>query len=114
MDARALVGAVLAPHDGEDAELGVGGLAAEDLDHLLILTGRELMLGDDFGGEGGAHAVTAARGIACSMDWNTIRPSVEPIRGSVARSGWGIMPITLRSRLRMPAILRSEPLALSM
>src|ERR1017187_4086449 len=103
MDARALVGAVLAPHDGEDAELGVGGLAAEDIDHLLILAGRKLMLGDDFRGEGGAHTVTAARSIVWTIDWNTMRPSVEPIRGSVRRSGWGMRPITLRSRLRMPA-----------
>src|ERR1017187_344723 len=98
MDARALVGAVLAPHDGEDAELGVGGLAAEDLDQFLILAGRELMLGDDFGGEGGAHAVTAARSVVWSMDSKTIKPSEEPISCSVPRSGWGIMPITLRSR----------------
>ena len=118
MNARALVGAVLAPHHGEDAEFGVGGLAAEDTDHLVIFAGRELMLGDDFRGKSGAHAGTAARGVVwtidCTMDWNTINPSVEPISGSVRRSGWGIMPITLRSRLSTPAILRSEPLALSM
>ncbi len=85
--ARALIGAVLAPHHGEDAEFGVGGLAAEDIDHLLIFAGRELMLGDDFGGEGGAHASTAAD--ACSMDWKTTRPSVEPISGSVRAFGMG-------------------------
>ena len=113
MNARTLIRAVLAPHHGEDAEFGVSGLAAQDIDHLLILAGRELMLGDDFGGEGGAHAITADAA-RCSMDWKTTSPSVEPISGSVARSGWGIMPITLRSRLSTPAILRSEPLALSM
>src|ERR1017187_19274 len=78
-------------HDGEDAELGVGGLAAQDIDHLLILGGRELMLGNDFGGEGGAHAGTPARGAVWSMVWSmdskTIRPSLDPIRGSVRRSG---------------------------
>ena len=60
VDARALVGAVLAPHHGEDAEFGVGGLAAQDIDHLLILAGRELMLGDDLGGEAALIRVTAA------------------------------------------------------
>ena len=44
---------------------------------------------------------------AADIDWKTTRPSVEPISGSVARSGCGIMPITLRSRLRMPAMSRS-------
>src|ERR1022692_859701 len=82
MHARALIGAVLAPHDGEDAELGVGGLAAQDIDHLLILGGRELMLGDDLGGESGAHASTSARGavwsMVWSMDWKTIKPSLDP------------------------------------
>src|ERR1035438_4230595 len=110
MHARALIGAVLAPHDGEDAELGVGGLAAQDIDHLLILGGRELMLGDDFGGESGAHERTPA----CSIDWKTSKPSVDPIRGSVRRSGWGIRPITLRSRLSTPAILPLGPWALAM
>ena len=61
------------------------------------------MLGDEFGRDGGGHARTAAR----TIEWKTARPSVEPISGSVARSGWGIMPMTLRSRLRMPAISRS-------
>ena len=50
---------------------------------------------------------------ARSMDWNTARPSEEPISGSVARSGCGIIPITLRSRFSTPAISRSEPLGLS-
>ena len=37
-------------------------------------------------------------------------PSVDPISGSAARSGCGIMPSTLRSRFRMPAMLRMDPL----
>ena len=37
----------------------------------------------------------------------------NPSADREARSGCGIMPITLRSRFRMPAISRSEPLGLS-
>ncbi len=49
VDAGALVGAVLAPHDAEDSELGEVGFAAEDGDDFLVLLGREVVLGDDFG-----------------------------------------------------------------
>ena len=108
VQARAFVGAVLAPHDAEDAELGVAGLAAEDVDDFLVFGGRELVLRDEVGG-----AIMRARGRDCSMDSKTTRPSAEPIRASLARSGWGIMPMTLRSRLRMPAMSRREPLGLS-
>jgi hypothetical protein len=38
MDARALVGAVLAPHHAENAEFGVAGLAAEQVDDLLVFS----------------------------------------------------------------------------
>src|ERR1017187_9059851 len=118
MEARALVRAVLAPHHAEDSQLGVSRLAAEDLDDFLILARRELVLGDQVVCDGdGAHGRTSATGravcAAASMDSKTPRPSEEPISGSEARSGCGIMPITLRSRLRMPAISRSEPLGLS-
>src|SRR5258707_5383214 len=41
------------------------------------------------------------------------RPSLEPSISSQARSGWGIMPRTLRSRLQMPAIFEREPLGLA-
>src|SRR5262249_44002822 len=104
-------GAVLAPHHAEDAEFGVTGLASEDADDLGVFFSGELVLGDQVGGDG--HAGTAGA-CAISSEWNTIRPSLGPIRGSVARSGCGIIPITLRSRLSTPAMLRREPLALSM
>src|SRR5438067_13896126 len=38
---------------------------------------------------------------------------IYPIRASDARSGWGIMPITLRSRLSTPAMSLTEPLGRS-
>ena len=73
--------------------------------------GGELVLGDEVGRDGGGHADAPPATRPC--DWKTTRPSVEPISGSVARSGCGIMPMTLRSRLRMPAMSRREPLGLS-
>ena len=46
-DLRGLVGAVLAPHGREDAELHHGGLAAHDLQQPLVFVRREAVLGDD-------------------------------------------------------------------
>ena len=109
MQARALVGAVLAPHHAEDAELGVAGLAAQDRDDLFVFGVRELMQRDQIRRDC-AHECTAA---AATMDWKITIPSVDPCSGSVASSGCGIKPSTLRSRLRMPAMSRSEPLGLS-
>src|SRR5579884_3878020 len=106
MQPRALVRAVLAPHDAEDAEFGIARLAAEDRDDLVVFLRRELVLSDEIRRDGRrAHARTAA----AIIDWNTTSPSHEPISGSVASSGCGIIPITFRSRFRMPAISRSEP-----
>ena len=48
-DARGFVGAVLAPHDGKDAELGVARLAAEDFQEPLVFARRQPVLGDDLG-----------------------------------------------------------------
>ena len=47
------------------------------------------------------------------MDWKIRKPSAEPRSFSLERSGWGIMPRTLRPSLRMPAMLSSEPLGLA-
>ena len=44
MHARALVGAVLGPHDGEDAELGEGGGAAQSLLHASVLVRGDAVL----------------------------------------------------------------------
>ena len=101
---------MLAPHHGEDAEFGVGGLAAENGDDLLVLVRRELMLRDDVGSDR-CHVSFAPP--ARTSELRITSPSVEPISGSAARSGCGIMPSTLRSRFRMPAMSRSEPLGLS-
>ena len=67
MQARALIRAVLAPHHTEDSQFGVSWLAAQNLDDLLILARRELVLGDEIGCDGdGAHGRTPATGRAAS------------------------------------------------
>src|SRR6476660_6197039 len=105
MQPRALVRAVLAPHYAEDAKLGVARLAPQNLDDLLVLRLGQLMRGDQIRRDS-RHAWASA----VTMDLNTTRPSVDPISSSAARSGCGIMPITLRLRLRIPAMSRADPL----
>src|SRR5207302_11206427 len=48
--------------------------------------------------------------IAPTNDSMILNPSVPPSSGSAARSGWGIIPSTLRPALQMPAIFSSDPL----
>src|ERR1051326_2715939 len=69
VDARTLVRAVLAPHHGENAQFGVGGLAAEDADDGPIFGGRELVLGDEVRGD---DCRTHAGTTAASMDSKTL------------------------------------------
>ena len=53
MHARTLVGAVLAPHHAEDAELGDGRLAsAEKLFDLVVFFRREAVLANNFWSDG--------------------------------------------------------------
>ena len=47
------------------------------------------------------------------MDWKMGKPSAEPSSSSLERSGWGIMPSTLRPSLSTPAMFSSEPLGLA-
>src|SRR6266516_4132169 len=47
------------------------------------------------------------------MDWKTRAPSGPPNSGSLRRSGWGMMPTTLRATLQIPAMSFVEPLGLS-
>src|SRR5439155_18444250 len=109
MQTGALVRAMLAPHHAENPELGVVGLAAENRDDLLVLGVRKLMLCDQLGRvRGRAHSAMAP-----ISERKITRPSLDPISGSVARSGCGIRPSTLRSRLSTPAMLSSDPLGLS-
>src|SRR5713226_4444812 len=47
---------------------------------------------------------------APTSDSKILSPSVQPRADSLARSGCGIIPRTLRPGLQMPAMLSSEPL----
>ena len=97
-----LVGAVLAPHQAEHDQLGVGRLAAQQLRDAggLVVGQAELAVA-------GEPSVGAHR---ASSPASTSRPSVEPSSGSQASSGCGIRPITLpggAARSRPPG--RSSP-----
>ena len=50
--ARRFVGAVLAPHHAEDAQLGEGRLAAQRLQDALVFFRREAVFPDEFGSDG--------------------------------------------------------------
>ena len=131
---RALVAAVLAPHDAEHRELEVVGRAAE-----LDPDRRELLVGDARGPGGAARPAPScavagasrpgaigstvtgrprrpgpaaeARSAADSTSERRIgRPSAEPRIPSAARSGWGIRPATLPPGASTPAIAWSDPL----
>src|ERR1700730_16129067 len=52
----------------------------------------------------------AAPTSASIIERKITRPSAESRADSTARSGWGIRPATLRSRLQMPAMLVIGPL----
>src|SRR5687768_3194225 len=101
---------MLRPHDGEDAELCHARLAAHDLQHQLVfLVGEAVLRNDvrrDLGGRSGHES-------ASTMLANSALPSVEPCSGSIAFSGCGIRPSTFLVRLKMPAMLRADPLGLA-
>src|SRR5581483_2434129 len=99
MNARGFIGAVLAPHHLENAELGLCRLAFQDLSDFVEFERGKC-----------THAVTRERTMLSRMTL----PSSDPISASAARSGCGIMPITLRRSLQIPAMSPSDPLGLSM
>ena len=110
--ARGFVGAVLAPHHRKDPKLHEVGVPAQDRRDALVLVGGETVLRDDLGRKrlgGNAHGllVQSAEG---ETEARRGAPSVPPRRGSQARSGWGMMPSTLRPVERMPAIRSVAPL----
>ena len=53
MQPRALVAAMLGPHDREDAQLHQIGLAAQRVQDAFVFCGAEAVLFDDFGGDRG-------------------------------------------------------------
>src|SRR5215467_4583599 len=117
MHARTLIRTMLGPHDRKHAKLGEIRLAPQNLDYLLVLVVRQIMLRDEIfrGGVGGLHHVLIKFDFrlaflsASSIDRNINRPSSLPSMSSAHRSGCGIMPRTLPSGLMIPAMLSSEP-----
>ena len=111
---RGLVGAVLAPHRREDAELDHGGRAAHDGEHALVLVGRQAVLGHDLRRDRGLVGQLDRRVL---LDASTVAtaprpgPRTAPCRreppniGSTAFSGCGISPITVLVSLKTPAML---------
>src|SRR5215212_5369068 len=98
---RVLVAAVLGPHEREDGQLDVVGLAAELLADLLVLVvgQAELRVLRARADHAGTHAI----------DWKSFPPSAEPTSGSTACSGWGMSPTTLPASLATPAMSANDP-----
>ena len=111
--ARVLVAAVLAPHAADDSELNGVGRAVEEVGGEVVFVAGEGDFAKDFVagrfvGWGERHAPAAAR-----SESQIARPSSPPRAASEARSGWGIMPTTLRPALQMPAMSSTAPLGLA-
>src|SRR5688500_13211130 len=116
---RALVRAVLAPHDREHGELEVVRVAPAEpvTDRVQLIVGdaqaamerlhRTLRQGHQM------PTVTRRSPTAFAALSTSERmmpaPSSEPRMASDARSGWGMSPATLPAALMTPAMARSDP-----
>jgi len=97
MDFARFVGAVLAPHHAEDAQLGDVWLAPEDLLYARVFFGGEAVFGGDFRrysdfGASGSHI-------------SNLREECAPARMKFAPTRIGalrIMPLPLRRRQALP------------
>src|SRR5262245_11840051 len=111
MDARALVAAVLRPHDREDSELGqVRFTAEESRDPVELFASEPVALEDLRVDHAGCWTKPSGkRSPATINEVKITRPSRPPRSASQARSGCGIMPTTLRVSLQSPAIAPTDP-----
>src|SRR5689334_17922117 len=98
---------MLAPHDRENTQFDKIWISTKQLPDARIFVPRQAVRANDLRRD---RRVPAHQDSASSRLWNMARPEVEPSSGSQARSGCGIRPRILRFSLRMPAILRAEPL----
>ena len=62
MDARALVRAMLTPHDAENSELRERGFTTQETQDLFVLGGCKLMCGDHFRSDRAHHRESARAG----------------------------------------------------
>src|SRR3954468_20949704 len=105
---------MLAPHHREDTELGFRGFALQDRADFIELEPREIAHAWGAASDGTASAALRPFELKlCTIDSRITRPSTEPSSASAARSGCGIIPITLRLALQMPAISSMDPFGLS-
>src|SRR5690348_2693707 len=109
MCTRGLVGAVLAPHHRKNAQFDEIRRASQERFDACVFFVRKSVLANDLGRD----VVASGHDSDSSRLSNRARPSVPPSSGSQTRSGCGMSPSTLRFSLRMPAMLRTEPLGLS-
>src|SRR5579862_5805123 len=90
MDTRRLVRAMLRPHHRKNAELGVGGRAADDLFDLVVLVRRKSegasLLDIGFWLARKRNRMRAHRALS-AIDWKILSPSSPPSIGSTACSG---------------------------
>ena len=127
-DAGVLVGAVLGPERGEEAQLGEARLATEPADDAVVLLGGEAVAEGKLFRDlrlGPGHPVPTSRRSVLPLEegpvldqageeeWKMASPSMPPTAFSAARSGWGIRPSTVPSSLTTPAMFSSEPLGLA-
>src|SRR5205814_3328544 len=91
VDARALIGAVLAPHNAENAQFRERRLAPEQPQNLVVFRSSELMSLDhirrDLGHEFDVARTGTLTGVAVTSEARMTRPSVPPMSASAARSG---------------------------
>ena len=79
MHLRGLVRAMLVPHRREDAELGDGRLAADQLEDALVFVRLEAMFGNEFGGDFGlaGHHYSAERDFICFREISRLRDNAS-------------------------------------
>src|SRR5690348_14340639 len=112
-DLRRFVRTVLRPHHRKDAELGEIRRAAHDAAGALEFVLGKAELPRLVEGRRGFRAGVRTHAKASASEAKKPWPPVEPSSGSVAFSGCGINPRTLRPSFRIPAIARAEPLSLA-
>src|SRR5438270_8905061 len=119
-----LVGAVLRPHQRKHGQLDVVGLPVEPLEDQLVLVVGEAELAVAAGVRRRVisagrpaprfdrvrrHPATVNSATCSRTDSKSFSPSIDPVSGSTACSGWGISPNTLPAWLHTPAMSSWEP-----
>src|ERR1017187_6134926 len=117
-----LVGAVLRPQGGKDAQLGQGRDSLQQGNDGTVLGRVELVLPHDlvgdlplarerFGDGHGRHAATST-GAERTSELENRCPASAPSTRSARRSGCGMNPTTVPAALQIPAMSFTEPLGL--